>query len=80
MLVRARQRVDGAAQRRPIGPCMEIPSPDRLARRSPAFWVMVVVLLGLNVWYDYRHPLGIMFDVVLAVVLLVWYLSKSKAV
>jgi hypothetical protein len=59
---------------------MEIPSSDRLARRSPTFWVIVAVLLALNVWYDYHHPLGIMFDVVLAVGLLIWYLSKSKPV
>ena len=58
---------------------MENPPSDRLARRSPAFWVIVVVLLALNVWYDYYHPLGIMFDVVLGVGLLIWYLSKSKA-
>jgi hypothetical protein len=40
--------------------------------------VIVGALLALNVWYDYHHPLGIMFDVVLAVVLLIWYLNKSK--
>ncbi len=55
---------------------METPSSGRLGR-SPAFWVIVGVLILLNVWYDYYHPLGIMFDVVLAVGLLVWYLSKS---
>ncbi len=57
---------------------MGSPPSDRLARRSPAFWVIVVVVLALNIWYDYYHPLGIMFDVVLAVVLLIWYLNKSK--
>lgn len=50
------------------------------AKHSPASWVIVALLLALNVWYDYHHPLGIMFDVVLAVGLLVWYLSKSKPV
>jgi hypothetical protein len=49
------------------------------AERSPVSWAIVVVLLALNVWYPCDHPLGIMFDVVLAVVLLIWYLSKSKA-
>jgi len=43
-------------------------------------WLVLVALILLNVWYDYRHPLGIMFDVVLAVGLLIWYLSKSKPV
>ena len=57
---------------------MEIPSSDRLRRRSPAFWLIVGVLILLNVWYDYYHPLGIIFDVILAVVLLIWYLNKSR--
>jgi hypothetical protein len=57
---------------------MENPPSDRLGRRSPLTWVIVGVLILLNVWYDYYHPLGIMFDVVLAVVLLIWYLNKSK--
>jgi len=35
--------------------------------------VIVVVVVLLNLWYDYYHPLGIMFDVVLALVLLVRY-------
>lgn len=64
----------GEQVREPMGS----PPSDRLARRSPAFWVIVVVVLALNIWYDYYHPLGIMFDVVLAVVLLIWYLNKSK--
>ncbi len=29
--------------------------------------MIVALLLALNVWYDYHHPLGIMFDVVLGV-------------
>lgn len=49
-------------------------------KRSPAFWGMVGVLILLNVWYDYYHPLGIMFDVVLGVILLIRYLGKSKPV
>ena len=43
-------------------------------------WVIVGVLILLNVWYDYHHPLGIMFDVVLAVGLVIGYLSKSTPV
>jgi hypothetical protein len=38
--------------------------------------VILLTLFALNVWYDYHHPLGIMFDVVLAVGLLIWYLNK----
>jgi hypothetical protein len=43
--------------------------------RSPAFWVIVGVLVLLNIWFDYYHPLGIVFDVVLAVFLLIWFSS-----
>jgi hypothetical protein len=32
----------------------------------------------LNIWYDYRHPLGIIFDVVLALALVVRFVSKSE--
>jgi membrane protein YdbS with pleckstrin-like domain len=61
---------------------METPPSDRPARRSPASWAIVVVLVLvvvlLNIWYDYHHPLGIMFDVALALVVLVRYVSKSE--
>src|ERR1700739_2662731 len=40
---------------------MEIPSLDRIKRRSPVFWVIAVVLILLNIWYDYYNPLGIVF-------------------
>jgi hypothetical protein len=53
---------------------------DRFRPRSPASWVIAVVLILLNIWYDYYHPLGIIFDVILAVVLLIWYLNKSTPV
>jgi hypothetical protein len=53
---------------------------DRFRPRSHVSWVVAVVLILLNTWYDYYHPLGIIFDVVLAVVLLIWYLSKSPPV
>jgi uncharacterized protein YhhL (DUF1145 family) len=46
--------------------------------RSPAFWVMVAVLVLLNILYDYYHPLGIVFDVIAAIVLLIWYLNKPR--
>jgi hypothetical protein len=61
---------------------METPSSDRPARRSPASWtivgVIVVAVVLLNFWYDYRHPLGILFDVIVALVLVVRYVSKSE--
>jgi hypothetical protein len=56
---------------------MENPPFDRYGRRSPVLWVIVGVLILLNVWFDYYHPLGFIFDVVVGVVLLIRYLNKS---
>jgi hypothetical protein len=50
--------------------------PDRTARHTPAFWAVVVAIL-LNIWYDYYHPLGIFFDVVIAVAWLTRHVNKS---
>ncbi len=55
---------------------METPSPNRF-EASPGFWVLIVAAVLLNVWYDYYHPLGIIFDVIIGVGLLVAYLNKS---
>ena len=38
---------------------------------------MFGVLILLNVWFDYYHPLGFIFDVVVGMVLLIQYLNKS---
>jgi hypothetical protein len=46
---------------------------DRFGGCSPLFWAFIVLLLGLNFWFDYQHPLGIMFDVVILVVLAITY-------
>ena len=43
--------------------------------RSPAFWVMVGVLILLNVWFDYYHPIGIIFDVIIGVI---WFFKSSS--
>jgi hypothetical protein len=56
---------------------MDIPTSDRFGRRTPVIWVIVAVLVALNFWYDYHHPLGIILDVIAAVVLLIWCFGKS---
>lgn len=32
-------------------------------------WCVIAVLLGLNFWFDYYHPLGFFIDVVILIVL-----------
>jgi hypothetical protein len=39
-------------------------------------WVVVVVVVILNLWYDYYHPLGIIFDVIIGGIFLVAHLKK----
>ena len=46
------------------------------SRRSPGIWALLAVLLILNFWYDYDHPLGIFFDVIIGIALLLRW-SKS---
>jgi len=58
---------------------MTTPSSDRPLRRSPAFWAMVVVLVLANLWYDFYHPLGLIFDVLLLLSLLVIELRKPSS-
>ena len=36
--------------------------------RPWSFWVIVVVVVVLNGWFDYYHPLGILFDVIVVVI------------
>ncbi len=56
---------------------MGTPSPNRF-EGSPGFWVLIAAVVLLNSWYDYYHPLGIIFDVIIAAFLLVAYLNKSR--
>jgi polyferredoxin len=46
-------------------------------RRWPVFWMIVGMVILLNIWFDYYHPLGFIFDVVVGIVLLIQYLNKS---
>ena len=45
-------------------------------KRSPAFWVMVVLLIAVNVWFDYYHPIGIILDFIIG---MVWFLRSSSS-
>ena len=60
----------------PVAKPIQTPSSHRPSRRS--FWVFVVVLVLANIWYDFYHPLGLIFDVVLVLSLLVIELRKPN--
>jgi hypothetical protein len=44
---------------------------------SPGLWVIVAIVVGLNIWYDVYHPMGLIFDAFLAVVALCAYLKRA---
>jgi hypothetical protein len=33
-----------------------------------SFWTMVAVLVILNGWWDYYHPSGILYDVIIVII------------
>jgi hypothetical protein len=53
-----------------------IPPSDKLKRRPPAFWMIIGLLILINLWYDYYHPLGLIFDLIIAVGIFVGYARR----
>ena len=51
---------------------------DRFKGRSPVFWVIVVLVLLLNAWFDYYVPLGVAFDVIAGAVLFTVYIRSRR--
>ena len=41
---------------------------DKRREHPWSFWTIVVVLVILNGWWDYYHPLGILFDVIIVII------------
>jgi mannitol-specific phosphotransferase system IIBC component len=52
---------------------------DRIRNRSPMFWLLVALMLGLNGLYDYYNPRGIVIDAIAAVVLIIAYFRYRSA-
>ena len=50
---------------------------ERLRDIPAGLWFLGFVLVALNVWFDYYHPLGIFFDVVIVAA---WSLGAFKPV
>jgi hypothetical protein len=41
-------------------------------------WVLGVVAVVLNGWFDYHHPLGLLFDILIVVILAVRFGIRSR--
>jgi hypothetical protein len=53
-------------------------NPNRF-EKSLGVWVIIAVLVGLNLWYDWYHPLGFFFDAIIVIVLIVkWPRGPQK--
>jgi hypothetical protein len=49
---------------------------DPPGRRWP-LWIIIAIIVGLNLWFDYYHPLGRLFDIIVVVIgLVVWGRQK----
>jgi hypothetical protein len=47
---------------------------DKRREHPWPFWTIVAVLVILNGWFDYYHPLGILFDVI---ILIIWAIRSD---
>jgi hypothetical protein len=52
---------------------------SRVGDLSAMTWVLGVILLALNFWFDYYHPIGFIFDSILLVSLCIWLLKLRNA-
>jgi hypothetical protein len=50
---------------------------DRLRQNPKILWVLIPAIV-LNLWFDYYHPLGILIDIIIALVLLFNYLDSRR--
>jgi len=52
---------------------------ERFKGRSRGFWVFVVVMILLDIAYDVFFPRAVVFDVIAAIALYVWYRKADRA-
>jgi hypothetical protein len=38
---------------------------------------IIAALVGLNLWYDYYHPLGLIFDAFIVIALIIHWIRKA---
>jgi membrane protein YdbS with pleckstrin-like domain len=52
--------------------------PANQFEKSPALWWIVAVLVGLNLWFDYYHPVWLFIDAIVVIVLIVKWPRAPK--
>jgi hypothetical protein len=50
---------------------------DRLRQNPKILWVLIPAI-ALNTWFDYCHPLGILIDIIIVLVLLFNHLDSRR--
>jgi hypothetical protein len=57
---------------------MSVADNHRRTKTHPAVWVMLALILAVNLWFDYHHPIWLVIDaIVLAAVGFSW-LAKAE--
>lgn len=51
---------------------------ERFKGRSRVFWAILLLLLVLDICYDYYSPRAIVFDVIAVAALLIWYRRSRR--
>lgn len=71
----------------PVSDILSIPDDKRAGRfnlfdkpgRSWFDWCIFLVVLVLNGWFDYYHPLGILLDIIFVIVFVIVWVVKSDS-
>jgi len=50
---------------------------DRLRQNPKILWVLVPAI-ALNLWFDYYHPVGVVMDIIIVLVLLRNHLNSRR--
>ena len=45
--------------------------------KSPTLWLIVAVIVGVNLWYDYRHPGWLILDAIIVIAVIFKMSSRN---
>ena len=46
--------------------------------RPWSFWILIAIIIGLNGWFDYYHPRGLLLDIILVIALVVIWGRQNR--